>query len=185
MSPAPAVLERFRAALPRVRGWIEQTLERHALQAIPVSSFGYPRLAECFPGELLDRARLVRVPEVPFPPLTRLGLGELAEMEHRPLAAITFRHVFFVVPSELTESLCFHEMVHVIQWERLGVDRFLWAYGLGLLWFGYRESPLERMAYQLELAFQRGEVPVGLAGRIREQTDAVWAEVASRLDGSE
>lgn len=179
-SLTPAVLDRFRAALPRVRSWIELTLERHAPQAVPVSGLGYPRLPACFSGELLDTAKVVRVPEVPFPPLTRMGLDELAEMEHRPLAAITYRHVFFVVPSELTESLCFHELVHVVQWERLGVDRFLWAYGFGLLGFGYRESPLERMAYELELAFQRGLKPGDLVEEIESRTDAVWAKVASR-----
>lgn len=184
MTWAPALLDRFRAALPRIRSWIQQTLERHAPEAVPVSSVGYPRLPGCFPEELLDTAKVVRVPKVPFPPLTRLGLDELAEMEHRPLAAITYRHAFFVVPSELTESLCFHELVHVVQWERLGVDRFLWAYGLGLLRFGYRESPLERMAYELESGFQRGEVPGDLVEEIEKRTDAVWAEVASHRGGA-
>ena len=186
MSATSSVLDRFRDALPRVRRWIEQTLERHAPQAVPLSSLGHPRLSAGFPEELLDRARVVRVPEVPFPPLTRMGLEELREMEHRPLAAITYGDVFFAVPSELTESLCFHELVHVVQWSRLGMDRFLWAYGLGLLRFGYRDSPLERMAYELENAFKRGEVQWGedsghLVRVIEKRTDAVWAEVASAL----
>lgn len=179
MTSTPAVLDRFRAALPRVRSWIDETLERHAPEAVPVSSLGYPRLPTHFPSQLLDTAKVVRVREVPFPPLRRMGLEELAEMERRSLAAITFRQVFFVVPSEMTESLCFHELVHVVQWARLGIDRFLWVYGLGLLWFGYRESPLERMAYGLEHAFQRGEVPGDLVAEIEQRTDAIWAEVAS------
>lgn len=181
MSSTPAVLDRFRAALPGVRSWIDQTLKRHEPQAVPVSSLGYPRLPTYFPSELLDTAKVVRVRDVPFPPLRRMGLEELAEMERRSLAAITFRQVFFVVPSEMTESLCFHELVHVVQWTRLGVNRFLWVYGLGLLWFGYRGSPLERMAYELEHAFQRGVVPDDLVEEIRERTDAVWAEMASRV----
>ena len=36
----------------------------------------------------------------------------------------------------LTESLCCHELVHVVQWDRLGVDRFLLAYGIGLVQSG-------------------------------------------------
>lgn len=104
-------------------------------------------------------------------------------MERRSFAAITFRDRVFVVPSEATESLYFHELVHVVQWARLGVERFLWAYGLGLLEHGYRESPLERMTYRLERGFQRGEVPRDLMAEIEEQTDAIWAQVASRLGG--
>lgn len=181
MSSTPAVLDRFRSALPRVRSWIDQTLGRHEPEAVPVSSLGYPRLSRHFPPELLDTAKVVRVRKVPFPPLGRMGLEELAEMERRSLAAITYRHVFFVAPSELTESLCFHELVHVVQWARLGVDRFLWIYGLGLLWFGYRESPLERMAYGLEHAFQRAEVLGDLVEEIEERTDAVSAEATSRV----
>jgi hypothetical protein len=181
MSPEKAVLDRFREALPRVRTWIEHTLERHEPQGVRVSRLGHRRLPRHFSRDLLDTARVVSVPEVPFPPLTRLGLEDLAEMERRPLAAITYGHVVFVVLSESTESLCFHELVHVVQWARLGVDRFLWAYGLGLLRFGYRESPLEAMAYELELAFERDEVPENLVQVIEQRTDAVWADVASRV----
>jgi hypothetical protein len=181
MNPEEAVLERFREALPAVRSWIEHTLEQHEPRGVLVSRLGHRRLPRHFPQDLLDTTKVVSVPEVPFPPLTRLGLEDLAEMERRPLAAITYRHVFFAVPSESTESLCFHELVHVIQWARLGVDRFLWAYGLGLLRFGYRESPLERMAYDLERAFERDEVPENLVRQIEHRTDAAWADVASRV----
>lgn len=183
MSLPTAVPDRFHAALPRVREWIEQTLERYEPQAVPVSSLGFRRLARHFPTDLLHTTRVVHVPSTPVPPLGHLGLDELAEMERRSFAAITFRDRVFVVPSEATESLYFHELVHVVQWARLGVERFLWAYGLGLLEHGYRESPLERMTYRLERGFQRGEVPRDLMAEIEEQTDAIWAQVASRLGG--
>jgi len=179
-----AVLDRFHAALPRVRQWIEHTLERSEPQAVPVSSLGLPRLARHYPLGLLRTTKAVHVPSTPIPPLGRLGLDELVEMERRSFAAITFRDRVFVVPSEASESLYFHELVHVVQWARLGVERFLWVYGLGLLEHGYRQSPLERMAYRLERGYQRGEVPRDLMAEIEEQTDALWAQVAPRLGGA-
>ena len=42
---------------------------------------------------------------------------------------------------------------HVIKWRILGPDRFLFLYVNGLECFGYRQSPLEAMAYDAETAF--------------------------------
>jgi len=47
----------------------------------------------------------------------------------------------------------FHELIHVIQWRLLGPDRFLFAYANGLERFGYRQAPLEVVAYDAESAF--------------------------------
>ena len=47
----------------------------------------------------------------------------------------------------------FHELVHAIQWRLLGPDRFLFSFANGLECFGYRQTPLEAMAYDAEMAF--------------------------------
>jgi hypothetical protein len=47
----------------------------------------------------------------------------------------------------------FHELIHVIQWRILGPERFVHSYADGLEHFGYRQSPLEVMAYDAEAAF--------------------------------
>jgi hypothetical protein len=39
------------------------------------------------------------------------------------------------------------------QWRLLGPDRFLYSYANGLERFGYRQSPLEVMAYDAERMF--------------------------------
>ncbi len=55
------------------------------------------------------------------------------------------------------ESLHFHEMVHVLQGQHLGPDRFIAAYAAGyLLAGGYRQNPLEVMAYDLQGQFDAG-----------------------------
>jgi hypothetical protein len=56
------------------------------------------------------------------------------------------------------EAICFHELIHVVQWRLLGPEQFLRLYADGLERFGYRESPLEKMAYDAEAAFTAKEI---------------------------
>ena len=99
-------------------------------------------------------------------------------MEQMPIAGITYKDTFFVHERCKTESLFFHELVHVVQWERLGVDNFLLVYGVGLIQFGYEDSPFEQMAYSLQRSFDQGNVPENLVGFIHQETDAIWRQVA-------
>ena len=183
LPPADAV-RKFHKALPSVREWVAATLSTHAQRAVPVRQMGHARLAGLFPAAVLDRARVVTVADaVPFPPLSRLGLPELAPFEAMPIAGVTYRNTFFVRRGHLSESLCCHELVHVVQWECLGVDRFLLAYGIGLVQFGYRESPLEAIAYDIQTDFERGKLSAdGLMERIGKDTDSVWKAVAPLLE---
>lgn len=178
------IVQRFYAALPGIREWIDHFLGDHAGQARTVSALGFGRLSTCFPQELLKGAKVVTLPRVPFPPVDRFGLPELRHVQQMSFAGITFKNTFFVQQGQATESLHFHEMVHVIQWARLGVDDFLLAYGVGLLQFGYEESPLEKMAYSLQARFDDGSLPEGLVDAIESRTDAIWNHVATVLRAS-
>ena len=170
------VIARFHRALPEVRRWIDQCLESHATRACKLDPS--PALAQAYPPEVLARARVVLVDRTPFPPVSRFGLPEFAAHEGREFDGITFKDTFFVLADRLTPRLQFHELVHVVQWARLGVDKFLLSYGLGLLQYGYEGSPLERMAYELEEQFARGEQPTQLVRFIEEGSDAIWSQVA-------
>jgi len=130
------LIGRFYAALPQVRAWIDQLLATHAANARKVSTLGFNRLASYYPADLLERARVVSVERTPFPPVSQFGLPEFAHLQGRQFEGITFKNTFFVVKGREFESLHFHELVHVVQWCRLGVDNFLLSYGLGLLQFG-------------------------------------------------
>ena len=84
---------------------------------------------------------------------------------------ITYLDTFFVRANQASdESLHFHELVHVIQWRILGLEGFLTAYANGLERFGYRDSPLEAMAYDFQARFDA-----------RETAFEVAAEVEARL----
>ena len=176
----PDLIGQFKAALPLVREWVAATLKAYQDQAVPVDPGDYPRLHQVFPGALLKRARVVVVKDQPpFPPLGRMGLPEFAAFEAMPIAGITYWNTFFVKHGQQTESLYLHEIVHIIQWDRLGVDHFLLAYGVGLLKFGYRDSPLEAMAYALQDGFDRGALLDNLVEGIQRDTDAVWHDVSA------
>lgn len=97
--------------------------------------------------------------ELPVPPLSRFGLTQFAAWENAEYGGITYLNTFFVTPDFAADaSLHFHELIHVVQWRLLGVERFVMAYADGLERFGYRESPLEAMAYDAQARFDRGEV---------------------------
>jgi hypothetical protein len=83
-----------------------------------------------------------------------MGLMRFADFEHGDFDGITYIDTIFLKPTQSNnENMHFHELVHVIQWRLLGPDRFLLSYANGLECFGYRDSPLEAMAYDAETAF--------------------------------
>jgi hypothetical protein len=176
------LIRKFHSTLPAVQEWIDKTLEDHRSSAISVISFSFFRLSEVFPLDLLTRAQVVVVTgKVPFPPLSHMGLTEFSQIENMLMAGITYKDTFFVSHLHQTESLFFHELVHVIQWERLGVNNFLFAYGAGLIQFGYRDCPLEQMAYSLQSRFDRGVLPKNIINIIHQGTDHIWSGVSSML----
>jgi len=174
------LIQRLHSALPAVHQWIEDTLEANRTLAVPVIQLGFPQLRKVFPSDLLMKAKVVAITgKMPYPPLSSMGLPEFQEMENRPFSGITFKDTFFVKEDQAhSESLHFHEMVHVVQWDQLGVNNFLLAYGVGLMQFGYENSPLEHMAYALQEAFDHQKTPNGIVDIIRTKSDEIWASVA-------
>lgn len=145
----------------------------HAAEAKPVGSIGFPRLPGFYRPETLSSAKVVAVQNIPVPPLSAMGLSRFADFERMPMAGITYLDTFFIRPEWAgRESLYFHELVHIVQWRILGPERFLWAYADGLERFGYRDSPLEVVAYDLQERFDAGVKPFD-----------VEAEVEQRLQG--
>jgi len=151
--------ERFQALYPGLIGWIRGTLAAHAAHARPVASAGFERLPHYFSENLLASAKFVAVDQVPTPPLQELGLSRFAAFLLNDPDGITYLDTYFVRRVRATdEALHFHELIHVVQWLLLGPEYFLGAYAAGLEGFGYRDSPLERMAYDAQSAFATGQV---------------------------
>ncbi len=146
--------EDFQKFYPLVANWIQNTLAAYAGAAQTVASRGFSRLPRCFTAKTLASAKVVLVDRLPVPPLSAMGLTQFADIERGNFNGITYLNTFFLKHSQSeNEAIHFHELIYVIQWRILGPERFLFSYANGLERFGYRESPLEAMAYDAEAAF--------------------------------
>ncbi len=146
--------EEFQIAYPQVNSWIQQTLSAHATQAQSVVSVGFKRLPCYFSHTLLASTKFIAVEQVPVPPLSAIGLPQFSEFERGDYDGITYLDTFFVRRNRASdEKLYFHELIHIVQWKIFGPEKFIALYADGLERFGYRDSPLEVMAYKTEEAF--------------------------------
>jgi hypothetical protein len=162
--------QEFRAIYPSVFGWVQHTLSQYTPAARPVNSLGFRRLPDFYDADTLAKAKAVAVDRVPVPPLSAMGLGRFADFERMDAAGITYLDTYFLRADQAwDESLHFHELVHVIQWRILGPEGFLAAYADGLERFGYRGSPLEVMAYDLQARFDAHQTPFEVAVEVEAQ----------------
>ena len=140
---------------PVLIGWLMHTVAAHAERSRSVGSFGFTRLPAYFSPLLIASARVVPVDVLPMPPLSQMGLTQFTEWERIEYGGITYFDTYFLTMNELgNEPLHFHELVHVVQWRLLGPERFITQYSDGLEKFGYRSSPLEVIASDLEDRFK-------------------------------
>lgn len=144
--------------------WITQQVEAyigtqrslHRPTAIPLSPAQIAKMSPFFPPSTLNSTRLL-TGQFANPPF----YGELAKMGFQAallpnfddMAAITYVNtVVSRVP--FTDRLLFHELVHAVQFQKLGLPTFAGRYVSGFLTGGsYGMIPLERNAYELEGRF--------------------------------
>lgn len=162
--------QEFQVVYPRVMAWIHQSLASHAKQARSVASLKFPRLPSYFSSELLTSASVVHVEQVPMPPLSALGLNQFAAFEKGNYDGVTYLDTFFLKHHRATdERLYFHELIHVVQWRLLGAERFVANYAAGLEAHGYRNCPLECMAYDAEATFVQSAQPFDAEKLVSEE----------------
>jgi hypothetical protein len=176
------LIQRLQRALPLVEQWIDELHSRQVNQSVSASETGFKRLATCFPESLLKSTRSTSIDKIPFPPVSEYGLPEFQAMAAMPMAGITFGDMYFVHPTNSSEGIHFHELVHVVQWSRLGVRPFLLTYAVGIAQYGYVQSPLEAIAYDLQSRFEQQamlkSVPELVAQRAIEARNAAAAVFA-------
>ena len=150
--------EEFAALNPVVLAWIQQTIGTHQRSAKIVSSRGFTRLSLYFSQELLDTTKVVLVTRVPIPPLSSIGLQRFRDFERGDWDGVTYLDTIFLKRTKAAdEELHFHELIHIVQWRLLGPEHFLKLYADGLERYGYRDSPLEKMAYAAQAEFSRSK----------------------------
>lgn len=149
----------------------------HSNDARSVHALKNPRLAASFPEDLLRGTKFVIVDAIDYPPLERLGIPEFKDRTSETRRGVTFKDTYFLQRGSDSEDLHFHELVHVVQWQRLGPNRFLLAYGIELATYGDRDGPLESIAYSLQQKFYEGFFVKRLTEHVEVQADLAWAKV--------
>lgn len=167
--------------LPLVLGWINSVLGKYESESRAIATIHFPRLPLYFSNSLLNTTKMVVVDRVPVPPLSALGLGILADFEKRNYDGITYIDTFFINRlNSSNESLVFHELVHVIQWGHLGVEKFLTVYAMSLIQKGYDNSEFEVMAREHQARFDRDTMPYDVASEVRYQLNALGPSILDR-----
>jgi hypothetical protein len=144
----------------RVADWITAQRTRYRRAAHPLSPDQRGGLARFFEEPTVERVRVLRVPSIEDPPWHGDVPGHKWDL--REMSGITYQDVVLIndefVPHPAPLGLLFHEMVHVAQYQLLGVEEFARQYvrGWATNGFSYLSIPLEKEAYALEAAFNRG-----------------------------
>lgn len=140
--------------------WLEEQSAAFRPAAQPLSPVARDKLSGFFGPELLIRARLARTARIENPEFLGAFVepGEPLPMDFSRASGITFIDtvVFSNDGWPPSDPLLFHELVHVAQYELLGVREFVRRYVRG--WadngFRYETIPLEAHAYELQGAFE-------------------------------
>ncbi|MBZ5698691.1 MAG: hypothetical protein LAN18_09110 [Acidobacteriia bacterium] len=145
--------------IQQVAAYIGEQRQIYIGRAVPLDSVQKGALLPFSPGSALDSARVVvhsgeRIGNPPFyGDLIRMWLAGNSLPDFARMAAITF--VDTIVSHEpFTNELLFHELVHVVQYQKLGLADFAGKYVRGFLdGDSYEAIPLEKNAYQLAARF--------------------------------
>lgn len=96
--------------------------------------------------ENVGKVRVVYVDEFPFPTNQHLvTLARAHDFDSPRLAGMTYGYGVYIRNG--SEFILPHELIHVRQFEEMGLEKFMRRYMLELTVMGYRSAPLEVRAY--------------------------------------
>ncbi|HVN17226.1 MAG TPA: hypothetical protein VMU05_00585 [Dongiaceae bacterium] len=157
-----------------VAEYIAHQRESFLQKAHPIPEAIQKKLQPFFPRGLLQSVTVAkgRAAEPGFYPQLR-AMGIRNAPAFSDMAGITFQDVVVYV-DRIPDSLLFHELVHAVQYEHLGVQGFSDRYVRGFLMGGsYEEIPLEKQAYELEARFAANpDSPFSVEGDVSERLRA-------------
>jgi len=149
-------------AIERVSSYLRAQREHFIRAAIPLPGRRKAAMWPYFSPALLDRVRIVeldgeRIPNPPFYEEARaLGFVNLPECTH--MHSLTFLDVV-VFNEKLTDRSLFHGLVHVVQFEVLGLERYTELFVRSFIKTKLHFSvPLEAHTFSLESKFAANPV---------------------------
>jgi hypothetical protein len=164
--------------IQQVAAYIGGQRETYRGKAVALSRNQRTAMHPFFPASTLESARVVvlvgeRVNNPPFyRELLKMGFEAGSLPNFADMAAITY--VDTVVSNEpFMDRLLFHELVHVIQYEKLGLANFSARYVKGFLIGGsYEANPLEMNANELDGRFATTPTkPFSVADEVKSWID--------------
>lgn len=147
---SPITFEQFDALLPLACDWAqeqEQTILREGVPLSPVEADDAREIGVMHP----ERVRLLKVVRIPMPDHPSLRAAAEATQLISPLTGgLTVRYGIFIHAGWWRDrKLIVHELVHTLQYERLGgFAPFLQQYLSECLLIGYPDAPMEREAIE-------------------------------------
>ncbi len=163
----------------QVAAYIEDRRQTYARRAGYLAQAEKENMRPFFRSSILDSTRVLvllgeRVSNPPFYcELIRMGFSATDLPDFAHMAAITFVDTV-VSHGPFTDRTLFHELVHVVQYEKLGLGRFAEKYVSGFLTGGsYEAIPLEANAYALDARYggEPGK-PFSVADEVQSWMDA-------------
>ena len=146
-------------AVECISSYLRQQREHYLPAALPLDNQHKARMEPYFSATLLDQIRIVelkgqRVPQPPFYAEARaLGFDNLPEITH--MDSLTFVDVV-VFNEVLNERSLFHALVHAVQFQILGVERYTELFVQSFLRTRTHFTvPLEAHAFSLTSKFLR------------------------------
>jgi hypothetical protein len=144
--------------------WVESQINKYRSTARNLTEAEKTEFEPFFEQKILHAAGIKLVPIIENPDfyavLQEMKMPRL--LDFKMVAGITFKDTIVLSQSVLRsklapKSLLFHELVHVVQYEVLGVRRFVERYVQGWVKGGldYYAIPLEIHAYDLEQRYER------------------------------
>ena len=155
--------------LNKIDNWIDQTLKNYSDQAVSCEKF-CSQFNGFYPSDFLSNSYYVAIDQLPkpdFPELRQAGFGSFIDMDS---VGITYKNTYFIKKGyEGDIALHFHELVHVLQWQNLGAVLFIQRYMEEIIRFGYRNAPLEKMAYDLQDHFSMKKEPLSVLNYVQNE----------------
>jgi len=168
-----AELERLRPYLIKnFEGWIYEQRKIHLANARPLSSEEKSRLDGYFEKKILDKARVASVDRISNPEFYNelANSGIPIPLDFSTAVGLTLADCILICkelyshPDSLISTI-FHELVHVVQIDMLGLKKHIELYADSLMQsdYQYHSVVFEKQAYDISARFNKGKPPFSVS----------------------
>ena len=144
--------------------WIRQLRNDHRPRGRPLSTDEWTALAAYFSPQILEKTRLDFVLRIENPPFYQQL--SFTPIDFTQMWGLTVDDTVLIIESHTSDlPLLFHELVHVVQYDMLGVDEFINQYvtGWAINERVYTQIPAEKEAYAMQAQFEGRATPFQVA----------------------